>query len=324
MVLLRRSALLAGLIIMTGLTAPAVAASYPERPIRVVIPYTAGGVAETAVRLLAVGMERKLGHKLIIEAKPGAAGNLGTIEVARADPDGYTILVAPTNNIIINQFMSAMPIDPLTALTPVAKIAEVPLVLFSNPAVSAQTLKEFVSYVKANPGKTSYGTPSSGSLNHLLVERLKHVTGMDIVHVPFRGTPQAVIALLTNEIQLFPIGMAAGIGHLKEGKLTALAVATEQRSPMLPDVPTVIESGFPGFTAMTWWAMLVPAGTPDAIIKILQEAIAEGLKDPTLIDRFKALGMIVPSGSREDFMKTIKSEAVIWRQTIEKGGIRLQ
>ena len=324
MVLLRRSALLAGLM-MTGLsTAPALAAGYPERPIRVVIPYTAGGVAETAVRLLAVGMERKLGQKLIIEAKPGAAGNLGTIEVARADPDGYTILVAPTNNIIINQFMSAMPIDPLTALTPVAKIAEVPLVLFSNPAVSARTLKEFVSYVKANPGKTNYGTPSTGSLNHLLVERLKQATGIDIVHVPFRGTPQAVVALLTNEIQLFPIGMAAGIGHLKEGKLTALAVATEQRSPMLPDVPTVIEFGFPGFTAMTWWAMLVPTGTPDAVIKILQEAIAEGLKDPTLIDRFKALGMIVPSGSREDFMKTIKSEAAIWRETIEKGGIRLQ
>lgn len=324
MVLLRRSALFAGLMITGLLTAPAVAAGYPERPIRVVIPYTAGGVAETAVRLLAVGMERKLGQKLIIEAKPGAAGNLGTIEVARADPDGYTILVAPTNNIIINQFMSAMPIDPLIALMPVAKIAEVPLVLFSNPAVSARTLKEFVSYVKANPGKTNYGTPSTGSLNHLLVERLKQATGIDIVHVPFRGTPQAVVALLTNEIQLFPIGMAAGIGHLKEGKLTALAVATEQRSPMLPDVPTVIESGFPGFTAMTWWAMLVPTGTPDAVIKILQEAIAEGLKDPTLIDRFKALGMIVPSGSREDFMNTIKSEAAIWRETIEKGGITLQ
>ena len=164
--------------------------SYPERPIRVIIPYTAGGVAETLMRLLAVSMEPRLGQKLVIEAKPGAAGNIGTQEVARAEPDGYTLLVAATNNFVINQFLIKMAFDPLTALAPIAKIADVPLVLFSNPAVPARTLAEFIAYARANPGKLNYGTPSSGTVNHLFIERLKQATGIDITHVPFRGSPQ--------------------------------------------------------------------------------------------------------------------------------------
>src|SRR5262249_11538057 len=149
------------------------AASYPERPIRVIIPYAAGGVAETVTRLLAVRMEPMLGQKLVIEAKPGAAGNIGTLEVARAEPNGYTILVAAANNFVINQLLIKLPVDPLTALTPVAKLADVPLVLFTNPTVPARTLPEFIAYARANPGKLNYGTPSNGTVNHLFIERLK-------------------------------------------------------------------------------------------------------------------------------------------------------
>jgi tripartite-type tricarboxylate transporter receptor subunit TctC len=300
------------------------AANYPDRPIRVIIPYTAGGVAETIVRLLAVSMEQKLGQKIVIEARPGAAGNIGTLEVARAEPDGYTVLVAATNNFIINQFLMKMPLDPMTTLTPVARLADIPLVMFANPSVPAKTFGEFVAYAKTHPGKLNYGTPSAGTVNHLFMERLKQTTGADIVHVPYRGSPQAVMALLANDIQLFPIGLAAGMSHVRDGKLIALAVATEQRLPMLPDVPTVIEAGFPGFTAANWWGMAVPKGTPDAVVRQLNEAVQEALKQPSVIERFAALGMLIPSDPREKFLATLKADADLWQQTIARGNITMQ
>src|SRR5262245_25761561 len=160
------------------------AANYPDRPIRVIIPYTAGGVAENIIRLLAVSMEQRLGQRLVLEAKPGAAGNIGTQEVARAAPDGYTLLVAATNNFAINQFVIKMPFDPVTALAPIAKVAEVPLVLFSNPEVPARTLREFMDYARTNPGKANYGIPSLGTVNHLMMERLKQASGVEITRVP--------------------------------------------------------------------------------------------------------------------------------------------
>lgn len=306
------------------LASPAGAANYPDHPIRVIIPYTAGGVAETIVRLLAVAMEQKLGQKLVIEARPGAAGNIGTLEVARAEPDGYTVLVAATNNFIINQYLMKMPLDPMVALTPVARLADIPLVMFANPSVPVKTFGEFVAYSKANPGKLNYGTPSAGTVNHLFMERLKQTTGADIVHVPYRGSPQAVMALLANDIQLFPIGLAAGVSHLREGKLLALAVATEQRLPMLPDVPTVIESGFPGFTAANWWGMAVPKGTPDAIVRQLNDAVQEALKQPNVVERLTALGMLIPADDREKFLAGLKTDADLWAQTIARGNITMQ
>src|SRR5262245_12605342 len=318
-----RQLLIAGAIAPFA-TSAARAAGYPERPIRVIIPYAAGGVAETVMRRLAHSMERKLGQKLVIEAKPGAAGNIGTIEVSRAEPDGYTLLVAAANNFVINQFLTKMPVDPLTTLTPVAKLADVPLVLFTNPSVPARTLPEFIAYARANPGKLNYGTPSAGTVNHLFIERLKQTAGLDITNIPFRGSPPATLALLANEIQLFPVGLAAGAGLLREGKLVALAAATEQRLPALPDVPTVIESGFPGFIAANWWGMAVPSGTPDAIVVLLNQAVAEALGDPAVAEQFAALGLVVPHETRAQFAAELKDEAALWSGIIRRGNITIQ
>ena len=156
---------------------PAQAATYPDRPIRVIIPYSPGGVGDAIMRLLSPRIENTLGQKLVIESKPGAAGNIGTLEVARAAPDGYTLLVAAANNFVINQFLMKMPVDPLSALTPIGEVRQVPLVLFSNPSVPARNLAEFIGHVRANPGKVSYGSPSNGTVNHLFIERLKQATG---------------------------------------------------------------------------------------------------------------------------------------------------
>jgi tripartite-type tricarboxylate transporter receptor subunit TctC len=290
----------------------------------VIIPYTAGGVAENIMRLLAVSMEQRLGQKLVLEAKPGAAGNIGTQEVARAAPDGYTLLVAATNNYVINQFVIKMTFNPLATLAPIAKVAEVPLVLFSNPEVPARTVREFIDYARANPGKANYGIPSLGTVNHLMMERLKQTTGVEITRVPYRGSPEATLALLKNDIQLFPIGLAAVGGHFKEGRVTALAVATEKRVPMLPDVPTMGESGYPGFIASNWWGMAAPAGTPDDILDKLAQAVAEAQQTDVVKDRFNVLGMLASDQSRRQFAETVKSEADLWREIVQRGKITLE
>jgi len=300
------------------------AAAYPDHPIRVIIPYTAGGVAENIMRLLAVSMEQRLGQRLIFEAKPGAAGNIGTQEVARAAPDGYTLLVAATNNFVINQFIIKMTFDPMATLAPIAKAAEVPLVLFSNPEVPARTVYEFIEYARANPGKANYGIPSLGTVNHLMMERLKQTTGVEITRVPYRGSPEATLALLKNDIQLFPIGLAAVGGHFKEGRLTALAVATEKRVPMLPDVPTMGESGYPGFVASNWWGMAAPAGTPDDILDKLAQAVAEAQQTDVVKDRFNVMGMLASYQSRRQFAETVKTEAALWREIVQRGKITLE
>ena len=316
-------------LLMTAAAAPFVAAraraaNYPDRPIRVIIPYTAGGVAENIMRLLAVSMEQRLGQKLVLEAKPGAAGNIGTQEVARAAPDGYTLLVAATNNFAINQFVIRMQIDPVAALAPIAKAAEVPLVLFSNPEVPARTLREFLDYARANPGKANYGIPSLGTVNHLMMERLKQTSGVEITRVPFRGSPEATLALLKNDIQLFPIGLAAVGGHYKEGRLTALAVATERRVPMLPAVPTMAESGFPGFVASNWWGIAAPAGTPDNVLDTLARAVAEAQKTDSVKERFAVLGMLSPEQTRPQFAASVSAEAALWREIVQRGKITLE
>jgi tripartite-type tricarboxylate transporter receptor subunit TctC len=272
-------------LLMAAAAAPFVttrarAANYPDRPIRVIIPYTAGGVAENLMRLLAVSMEQRLGQKLVLEAKPGAAGNIGTQEVARAAPDGYTLLVAATNNFAINQFVIRMPFDPVTALAPIAKAAEVPLVLFSNPEVPARTLREFMDYARANPSKANYGIPSLGTVNHLMMERLKQTSGVEITRVPFR--------------------------------------------PMLPAVPTMAESGFQGFVASNWWGIAAPAGTPDNVLDTLALAVAEAQKTDTVKERFAVLGMLSPEQTRPQFAASIKAEADLWREIVQRGKIILE
>jgi len=276
------------------------------------------------MHLFAVSMEPRLGQKLILEAKPGAAGNVGTEEVAHAAPDGSIVLLAATNNFVINQFVMKMTFDPLASLAPIAKAAEVPLVLFSNPAVPARTLAEFIAYAQANPGKANYGVPSLGTVNHLMMERLKQTTGTEITCVPYRGSPPALLALLKNEIQLFPIGLAAVGTSFSEGKLAALAVATAERIPMLPDVPTIAESGFPGFVASNWFGMAAPAGTPEDILDTLAQAVFEAQSSAVVKERFATLGMLVPKLSRQQFAISLKSEADFWHEIVQRGKISIE
>ena len=297
---------------------------YPQRPIRVIVPFAAGGVGDAAIRVLAPRLEQKLAQKLVIESKPGAAGNIGTLEVVRAAADGYTILVAAAGNFVINQFLIQMSFDPLAALTPVAKVAEIPIIFCSNPSVQAHDLAQFIAYARAHRGKLNYGSPGNGSVNHLLVENLKRVADIEIAHIPYRGSPPATLAAIANEIQLYAIGLAAVAGHLKEGKLTALAVTANQRLPMLPEVPTVVEAGFPSLAISNWWGMAAPKQTSESVIGVLNQAIVETLSDTTVVERFAALGMLVPTQTREQFVASLSAEADLWSQIIERGKIVIE
>jgi tripartite-type tricarboxylate transporter receptor subunit TctC len=294
---------------------------YPERPIRVIVPFAAGGVGEAAIRALAPRMEQKLGQKLVVEPKPGGAGNLGAREVARAETDGYTVLVAAAGNFVINQFLTKMPFDPLAALTPIAKIAEIPIVFCSNPSVPVRDLAEFIAYARAHRGKLNYGSPGNGSVNHLIVENLKQVADIELTHIPYRGSPPATLAALTNEIQLYAIGLAAVAGHLKDGKLTALAVTTKNRMATLPAVPTVIEAGLPSLVMSNWWAMAVPTRTPEPIVGLLDQAVVEALNDASAVSQFGTLGMHVPTQTRQQFIASLGPEADLWSQVIARGKI---
>ena len=275
---------------------------YPQRPIRVIVPFAAGGVGDAAIRVLAPRLEQKLAQKLVIESKPGAAGNIGTLEVVRAAADGYTILVAAAGNFVINQFLIKMSFDPLAALTPVAKVAEIPIIFCSNPSVQAHDLAQFIAYARAHRGKLNYGSPGNGSVNHLLVENLKRVADIEIAHIPYRGSPPATLAAIANEIQLYAIGLAAVAGHLKEGKLTALAVTANQRLPMLPEVPTVVEAGQVGRPE----ALAVgPVQDLDRAVHLLVEwrvgdevAEALGLDDPHGSHAGRARGLAPRTGTK--------------------------
>ena len=242
------------------------AATYPDRPIRVVIPYTAGGVAETVMRLVAVSMEQRLGQKLVIEAKPGAAGNIGTQEVARAEPDGYTLLVAATNNFVINQFLLQMSFDPMATLAPIARVSDVPLVLFSNPEVPAKSMKEFVAYMKSHPGEVNWGTNGAGSISHLLGEWLQTLTGTKMTFVHYKGVSGLTTDVLGGRIGATVFTFTSALQLVKTNKLKILGMSTTERSPALPDVPTVQEQGIPDFEYPSWLGYFGPPGMAPALV----------------------------------------------------------
>ena len=297
-------------------------AQYPERPITVIVPYAAGGAGDVAIRAVAEPMEAALGQRLVVTARPGAGGNLGAQAVATAEPDGYTLLLGAINNFVINQFLFRnMSFDPLTALLPVVRVADVPSVLFTHPSVPAKTLPAFIAYAKANPGKLNFGSPSFGTTPHLSVERLKLASGIDLVHVPFQGAPPAVQALLRNDIQLYLGGVAVGQGHIEAGTIRALAVSSGSRLAALPDVPTITESGLADFGASNSWVLAAPKGTPPAVVERLHKAVSAALGAKAVQERFAKLGFIANAQSPADLAAGLKLEAAAWGDVIKKAGI---
>jgi tripartite-type tricarboxylate transporter receptor subunit TctC len=305
----------------------AAAQDYPSRPIHVVIPFGSGSLADAVPRLMQPALEKRLGQRLVVENKPGAGGNIGAQAVVNSPADGYTVMMAATNNLVINQYLFRdMQFDPLADLVPVSLVVEVPLILQVNPQVPAKTLGEFIAYAKANPGKLNYASPSPGTLPHLAMEIFARAAGLQIVHVPFKGGGPALNALLGNQVQAMLIGYATTAGQVKAGKVLPLAIAAKSRLAALPQVPTFAQAGFPDLQAAVpgnWWGMVAPKGTPPAIVQRLSREIARALADPAIRKKYEDLGLTPVGSTPQEFAADLPEQAQKWRALLQSmGGVR--
>jgi len=296
---------------------------YPARPIRMIVAYPPGGGTDIVGRMIAQKLGETLGQSVIVENRGGASGNIGTELTARAAPDGYTVLVgnvAP-NAINVSLFKN-LPFDPVADFAPVSLVASTPNVLVVNPSTPARTVKEVVALAKARPGTLNFASAGVGSSSHLAGELFRILAGADIVHVPYKGAGPAMIDVLSGRIQLYFATMPAAMPHVKSGKLAPIAVTSAKRSQALPELPTVAESGVPGYEASTWYGVLAPAHTPSAVIARLHAEIVRILAEPELRARLADQGFEPVGNSPEEFGAYIKSEIAKWGKVIRDAGIR--
>jgi len=296
---------------------------WPNRPVRVVIPFAAGSVSEAIFRTMSPGVEADLGQRFIVESKPGADGAIGTGEVVRAAPDGYTLLLGPTAVYAVTPHMFAnLGFDPLTALDPISLLADAPLVAVVGASVPAKSLQDLASYVRSSPGKFNYGSPGSGSPAHLTGAAFSQQTGNAVVYVPYKGTPPMVQALLAGDIQMaFPTWTGI-IGPVRAGKLKVLAVMARERMAELPDVPTTVEAGFPQLVGGNWWVLAAPHGTSPRILSRLAEEFRKVLADPAVRKRIGELGHVPIGLAPSETAAFLKSESARYKSIVERGGIK--
>ncbi|MGB7832786.1 MAG: tripartite tricarboxylate transporter substrate binding protein, partial [Xanthobacteraceae bacterium] len=295
----------AGLLIaVLGASTSAVADDYPARPIKWVVGYPAGGTTDILARLIGQWLSEHLGAQVIIENRPGAGNNIGTEAVINAPPDGYTVLLVNPANGINASLYRKLNFDFIRDIAPVAGLTRVPNVMEVNPAVPAKTVQEFIDYAKANPGKINWASSGNGTSVHLSGEMFKMMTGVDLLHVPYRGAAPALTDLISGQVQVMFDNMPSSIEHIRAGKLRALGVTTAKRSPALPDVPTVADT-VPGYEASAWFGMGAPKETPPEVVNKLNKAINAALADPNIQARLADLGGIVMAGTPADFGQVI-------------------
>jgi tripartite-type tricarboxylate transporter receptor subunit TctC len=299
-------------------------AQYPVRPIKIVVPYAAGGLPDTMTRAVSPKLGDALGQAVVVENMGGAGGISGVTEVARSQPDGYTLLVADVGQIAINPHLfSKLPYDPMKDLAPVSLIGTSPLYLVAHPSVPANTLQALVAYAKAHPGKLNYGSSGIGSIHHLATEALKAGFGIDIVHVPYKGTGQSVPALLGGQVALLYSALPSIAGHLKDGRVKILAISSARRSPQTPQVPTVAESGIPGYDYLAEIGLLAPAGTPREIIRRLAGEMAKVVKQADVAQRFTQLGIDPVGSSPEAYAKLNQADYEKYAGLVKASGAKI-
>jgi tripartite-type tricarboxylate transporter receptor subunit TctC len=306
-------AAIVGTVALSAALSEAAAQPYPSRPIKMVVPFAPGG-ADVMARLVGDQITTALGQPVVIENRPGGAGGtVGTKFVTTADPDGYTLTLASPGPITVAPAVNkALDYDPLKQLVPVAMIAQTPFVVTINPGVPAHTVAEFVTYAKANPGKVNYASPGFGTSSHLFGELIKQRTGIEIVHVPYRGATPAIADLLAGQVQMFIDNLRNVQSFIQAGRLRALAVTSEKRHPEMPELPTMAEAGVPGVVGFYWNGVLAPAGTPLLIIDRLNTVINDGLRTREGQASITRLGMEPRLGSPQDFARLIAQEHQYW------------
>ncbi len=303
---------------------PTSPATFPTHPVTLVVPFAPGGGTDTGARILAQKLGQKWGQSVIVENRAGAAGMIGADAVAKAKPDGYTLLMGNIGTQAINPSLyKKVPYDPDRAFAPIALVAELPLVMLINPQVPAKTVKEFVAYAKTQPGKLSYSTSGAGSAMHLAAEMFKNGSGTFVLHVPYRGGGPAMADLIAGHVQLAFATVLEASGHIKSGSLRALAVTGDKRVSALPDVPTLSESALPGFNSISWIGLLAPAGTPKDLVEKMSADVREVLAAPDTKQKLIDLGAIPAGNTPAQFQQLIESDRKRYAQVIKDKSISL-
>jgi tripartite-type tricarboxylate transporter receptor subunit TctC len=299
------------------------AQAWPTKPIRLLVPFAPGGTSSIVARSVAAEMEKGLGQPIIIDNKPGGGGNVAMLEAARADPDGYTLIIGHIGTLAVNPFMfEKLPFDTNKDFAAVSLLAKVPNIFVVHADVPAKDLREFVALAKQQPGKLYYGSAGNGSAGHLAFEYLKLVAGIDIVHVPYKGTGPNLIDLVAGRTQATSAGTPPLLPHVKAGKLRVIAVGGPQRLAIIPEVPTVAEQGYPGFETTQWYGLNAPAKTPAAVIQRLATEAAKAAKHPSVAERFAVDNAEAVGSTPKEYADFIAAEQARWGEVVRKAGIK--
>ena len=306
-----------------ALTAPGAAQNYPDRVVRIVNPYPPGGSVDVMARLLAQKLGENLGQQFIVENRSGGGGNTGSDSVAKAEPDGYTLLFTAPGPLTVNQTLySKLTFDPATDFAPIALFAAAPIVLIVNPGVPANNVQELIVLARKEPGKINFASAGNGTTNHLSGELFKSMAKVDIVHVPYRGAGPAMNDLIGGHVQMFFDLMPVVLPQVTTGKVRALGAAGAARTSALPDVPTIAEQGVPGFDASSWYGLVAPAKTPEPVLAKLREEVAKALKTPDMVARIRELGSEPGAAFGKDFGAFMAAETKKWAEVIRASGAK--
>ena len=296
--------------------------AYPSRPVKFILPFPPGGGTDILGRVIAERLSASLGQPVVTENRGGAGGNVGAEAAAHSAPDGYTIVLVAPSLAISPSLYSKLNYDPVKDLTPISLVATVPNVMITNPAVEAKNLQEFIELARSRPGAMNYGSGGAGTSNHLAGELFNIVTGTKLVHVPYKGVNLAMQGVLAGEIQLVFIGIPAALPHIKAGKLRALALVAPQRSPALPEVPTVAEAGLKDFEVTTWYGILAPAGTPRPIVSRLNAELVKIMHTPDVKERLASMATDPLTSTPEEFAAYLKQEIAKWGDVVRKSNLK--
>jgi tripartite-type tricarboxylate transporter receptor subunit TctC len=298
------------------------AQSYPSRPIRYIVAQAAGGSSDTLARLIAQRAGDGLGQQLVVDNRPGATGIIGAEVVARANPDGYTLLQVATSHATNPAMQAKLPYDTLRDFAPISLLSQQPNIWLVHPSVPVRNVKELIAYVKARPGQVNFASSGTGGSQHLAGELLNSMTGIDMTHVPYKGSPPALIDVLAGRVPLMSSTMPPALPHAKTGKVRVIAVTSAKRSPALPDVPTVAESGVPGYEAIAWQGLVAPAGTPKPIIGRINAEFVKAVKAPDISAKLNEQGYETVASTPEWFAQYTKAEIAKWSKVIKAAGIK--
>ncbi len=315
-------AALAGAVLLACAALPA-QADYPEKPLRLVVPFPPGGSTEPLARILSQKLGEAFGQQLIVDNRPGAGSTIGAEIVAKSPPDGYTLFLGSISNAISAALYPKLNFDIVRDFAPVTLLATTPGVLVVHPALPVKTVRELLALAKARPEQLAYSSAGNGTPPHLSAELLSGMTGIKLIHVPYKGGGPSIIALLSGEAQLSIASLPSAIGHMRSGKLRALGVTTPQRTPSLPELPTIAEAGVPGYAAETWLGLAVAARTPKDIVARLHAATAKAMTLPDVKERLDALGYVVRVGSPEEYSSFVQSEVDKWRRVVKTANVRV-